>query len=241
MGKIPDLAAIRDWCKSMFQPKGEYANKSDIEKNNLTKGPYVTGNIDVQINNIATMMQHPNGIWGHSKSLEGILGFWTNVFMVRTSSFLEASEIAIGTKGMAVRYHDHEQNEWGEWRSFNVDLLEKITQINNNLSIVDFNTIFKGENDFYPAGGAVTTIKNCIIMSFRVGGQEIATQKNAKFLIGTINIHPPKTAYGFCTITKFYQVFGAGEIIIDPDGKMYLITNETLQYPALDGFISFYL
>lgn len=24
MTKIPDLAAVRDWCKSRFQPKGEY-------------------------------------------------------------------------------------------------------------------------------------------------------------------------------------------------------------------------
>lgn len=30
MGKIPDLAAIRDWCKSMFQPIGNYAAQSDI-------------------------------------------------------------------------------------------------------------------------------------------------------------------------------------------------------------------
>lgn len=30
MGKIPDLSAIRDWCKSMFQPLGNYANASDI-------------------------------------------------------------------------------------------------------------------------------------------------------------------------------------------------------------------
>ncbi len=30
MGKIPDLAAIRDWCKSMFQPIGSYAAPSDI-------------------------------------------------------------------------------------------------------------------------------------------------------------------------------------------------------------------
>lgn len=30
MGKIPDLAAIRDWCKSMFQPIGSYAALSDI-------------------------------------------------------------------------------------------------------------------------------------------------------------------------------------------------------------------
>lgn len=30
MAKIPDLAAIRDWCKSMFQPLGNYATASDI-------------------------------------------------------------------------------------------------------------------------------------------------------------------------------------------------------------------
>lgn len=30
MAKIPDLAAIRDWCKSMFQPRGNYATASDI-------------------------------------------------------------------------------------------------------------------------------------------------------------------------------------------------------------------
>lgn len=30
MGKIPDLAAIRDWCKSMFQPRGNYAAASDV-------------------------------------------------------------------------------------------------------------------------------------------------------------------------------------------------------------------
>lgn len=30
MGKMPDLAAIRDWCKSMFQPLGNYAAPSDI-------------------------------------------------------------------------------------------------------------------------------------------------------------------------------------------------------------------
>ncbi len=30
MGKIPDLRAIRDWCKSMFQPCGNYAAASDV-------------------------------------------------------------------------------------------------------------------------------------------------------------------------------------------------------------------
>lgn len=30
MAKIPDLAAIRDWCKSKFQPIGNYAAQSDI-------------------------------------------------------------------------------------------------------------------------------------------------------------------------------------------------------------------
>lgn len=30
MGKIQDLAAIRDWCLSKFQPKGRYATPSDI-------------------------------------------------------------------------------------------------------------------------------------------------------------------------------------------------------------------
>lgn len=30
MGKIPDLSAIRDWCKSKFQPLGNYAAPSDI-------------------------------------------------------------------------------------------------------------------------------------------------------------------------------------------------------------------
>ncbi len=30
MGKIPDLSAIRDWCKSMFQPRGSYAVVSDV-------------------------------------------------------------------------------------------------------------------------------------------------------------------------------------------------------------------
>lgn len=30
MAKIPDLAAIRDWCKSKFQPIGSYAAISDI-------------------------------------------------------------------------------------------------------------------------------------------------------------------------------------------------------------------
>lgn len=28
--KTPDLAAIRDWCLSKFQPKGNYASTSDI-------------------------------------------------------------------------------------------------------------------------------------------------------------------------------------------------------------------
>lgn len=30
MGNIPDLSAIRDWCKSIFQPIGNYAASSDI-------------------------------------------------------------------------------------------------------------------------------------------------------------------------------------------------------------------
>lgn len=30
MAKIPDLEAIRDWCKSKFQPIGNYAAQSDI-------------------------------------------------------------------------------------------------------------------------------------------------------------------------------------------------------------------
>lgn len=30
MAKTPDLAAIRDWCKSKFQPIGNYATASDI-------------------------------------------------------------------------------------------------------------------------------------------------------------------------------------------------------------------
>lgn len=30
MAKIPDLAAIRDWCKTKFQPLGNYASMSDI-------------------------------------------------------------------------------------------------------------------------------------------------------------------------------------------------------------------
>lgn len=30
MGEIPDLTAIRDWCKTMFQPLGNYAVPSDI-------------------------------------------------------------------------------------------------------------------------------------------------------------------------------------------------------------------
>lgn len=30
MAKIPDLTAIRDWCKSKFQPIGNYAAQSDI-------------------------------------------------------------------------------------------------------------------------------------------------------------------------------------------------------------------
>ena len=30
MGKIPDLAAIRDWCLAKFQPIGNYAAQSDI-------------------------------------------------------------------------------------------------------------------------------------------------------------------------------------------------------------------
>lgn len=30
MGKIPNLAAIRDWCLSKFQPIGNYAAQSDI-------------------------------------------------------------------------------------------------------------------------------------------------------------------------------------------------------------------
>jgi len=30
MGGIPNLEAIRDWCKSMFQPLGNYAAPSDI-------------------------------------------------------------------------------------------------------------------------------------------------------------------------------------------------------------------
>lgn len=30
MAKIPDPAAIRDWCETMFQPIGNYAAQSDI-------------------------------------------------------------------------------------------------------------------------------------------------------------------------------------------------------------------
>ncbi len=30
MAKIPDLAAIRDWCLTKFQPRGSYAALSDI-------------------------------------------------------------------------------------------------------------------------------------------------------------------------------------------------------------------
>ncbi len=30
MANIPDLAAIRDWCRSMFQPVGNYAAAGDI-------------------------------------------------------------------------------------------------------------------------------------------------------------------------------------------------------------------
>lgn len=30
MNKMPDLAAIRDWCKARFQPVGNYASAGDI-------------------------------------------------------------------------------------------------------------------------------------------------------------------------------------------------------------------
>lgn len=36
MAKIPNLEAIRDWCKQRFQPKGSYAVSSDVKNGKLT-------------------------------------------------------------------------------------------------------------------------------------------------------------------------------------------------------------
>lgn len=36
MAKIPNLEAIRDWCKQKFQPKGNYAISSDVKNGKLT-------------------------------------------------------------------------------------------------------------------------------------------------------------------------------------------------------------
>ncbi len=46
MGKIPDLAAIRDWCLAKFQPIGNYAAPSDVptKTSQLTNDSgYLTG------------------------------------------------------------------------------------------------------------------------------------------------------------------------------------------------------
>ena len=45
MGRIPDIRAIRDWCRSMFQPKGNYVTDAALDqKGYLTSVPdgYVT-------------------------------------------------------------------------------------------------------------------------------------------------------------------------------------------------------
>lgn len=49
MGKIPDLSAIRDWCKSIFQPIGNYAASSDIPTQTsqlMNDSGYITNETD---------------------------------------------------------------------------------------------------------------------------------------------------------------------------------------------------
>lgn len=91
---------------------------SDLLKLNLLKAYYdlgVAGNIDTHISDLAFIRERGPAIFGHSYELNDTIGYWVNILTIAPKSYNHASQIAIGEKGIATRYLNHQNNEWSKW------------------------------------------------------------------------------------------------------------------------------
>lgn len=125
-------------------------------------------------------------------------------------------------------------------KSTNFDVYLYTSQLNSDLYINTFRSIFTPAGDFYENGGFLIKVKNCYLITYHIGQGSTILQENEWNHIGTISVKSSGNTYASCVMSSAGTFMGSCQIWIDADGKMYIRSTKPVNYVIIDGMFLIY-